>query len=254
MRLYFILLLFGLTSIVNADVLGFRVSGGLWSYEVTGDIRDSANASDNFSLKDDFGISDTEEFQGFVYFEHPVPIIPNIRFGTTSLKLNGNGTTRGVLGTSREWNGTTIPNAINILSDVDLSHTELAFYYEIIDVGLDLDLGLNFKFFDGRVALRDGLTNGATVNATSEFKETIPMIYGHLGIPLVAGFSLAGDISFINYDGDDFSDILLSVRWESDFLLGVEVGYRSFAIDYEDGNEIADVEIKGPYASVRLAF
>ncbi len=249
MRIYFAVILLGLTSIANADALGFRISGGLWSYEATGDIRDSADPGDIFNLQDDLGIKDTEEFQGFIYFEHPVPILPNFRFGVTNLMLTGNGTTTASDG-SREWNGVTIPDGTNILSDVDLSHTELGLYYEIIDTGFDLDLGLNFKFFDGAITLSDG----AFITATSNFKETIPMLYGSFGVPLPAGFSIGGDLSFINYDGDSFTDYFLGARWDSSFLLGVEVGYRSFAVDYSDGNEYADVEVKGPYANLRLVF
>jgi len=246
MRLFLAFILFGLTSLASADALGFRISGGLWSYEATGDIRDSANPTHTLNLKDDLGMKDAEEFQGFVYFEHPVPIIPNFRFGVTSLNLTGNGTVTG----NKSWNGTPIPDGTNIISDVDLSHTEIGLYYEVIDTGFDLDLGLNFKLFDGTILLSDG----ATINATSDFKETIPMLYGSFGIPLPAGFSIGGDLSFVNYDGDSFNDYFIGARWDSSFFLGVEVGYRSFAIDYSDGNEYADVEIKGPYANLRLVF
>ena len=246
MRLYFAFILLGLTSLASADAIGFRVSGGLWSYDVSGDIRDSASVADNFSLKSDLGMADDDVFNGFIYFEHPVPVIPNIRFGVTDLKLSGNGTFSGA---NRTWNGVPIFAGVSVISSVDLSHTEIGLYYEIWDTGFDLDLGLNVKLFDGTVALSDG-----TNNASSSFDETIPMLYGHLGIPLVAGFSLAGDISVIEYDGDSFSDYFFSARWDSDFLLGVEVGYRSFTIDYADGNEFADVNIKGPYINARLTF
>jgi len=84
MKIFISLILLSVASLSYADTLGFRVSGGLWSYEVTGDIRDSADVNDNFNLKTDLGMKDTEEFQGFVYFEHPVPIIPNVRLGVTS--------------------------------------------------------------------------------------------------------------------------------------------------------------------------
>ncbi|VAW90690.1 hypothetical protein MNBD_GAMMA21-1770 [hydrothermal vent metagenome] len=246
MKIYISLILLSVASLSNADALGVRVSGGLWSYEASGDIRDSATATDTFNLKDDFGIKDTEEFQGFVYFEHPVPIIPNVRVGITSLKLTGNGNTVG----TKLWNGTSILGDTNIISDIDLSHTEIGLYYEIIDTGFDLDLGVNVKLFDGTVSLSDG----ATVNASSTFSETIPMLYGSIGIPLVAGFSIGGDISYINYNSDSFSDYFVNVRWVSSFLLGIEAGYRSFTIDYADGDQFADVKIEGPYVNARLVF
>ena len=174
-----------------------------------------------------------------------MPIIPNVRLGITDLKLSGNGTTTA----SKDWDTTTIP-AGNVVSNVDLSHTDVGLYYEIWDTGFDFDLGVNLKIFDGTISISDGGLN----TASDTFNETIPMLYGHVGIPLLAGFSIAGDISYISYDGDTVSDTLLRVRWVSDFMLGVELGYRGLAIDYTDGNKFADVKIKGPYLQASLNF
>jgi len=226
-------------SAVHADAVGVRVSGGLWSYDVSGTVRD--DATDNVDLKADLGTKDDDSFNGFIYIEHPVPILPNIRLGITDLKLAGNGNA------SFTWNGTTVTG--NVTSNIDLSHNDIGLYYEIWDTGFDFDLGLNLKLFDGTVNITDGVNT-----ATSTFDETVPMLYASVGIPLIAGFKIGGDLNYISYDGDKFQDYFVNVRWVSDFMLGVEVGYRSFSIDYEDGNEFADVSIKGPYANLRLDF
>jgi len=130
-----------------------------------------------------------------------------------------------------------------------LSHTEIGLYYEIIDTGFDLDLGLNVKIFDGVASLS---SSGTT--ASSTFSETIPMLYGSFGIPLPAGFSVGGDMSYVSYNSDSFTDYFVNVRWVSSFLLGIEAGYRSFTIDYADGDQFADVKIEGPYVNARLVF
>ena len=233
-----------MSSSVFADALGLRISAGMWSYDTQGVVRDSANVSDNFDINSELGLKDDDSFQGFLYFEHPVPILPNIRVGITDLNLSGTGTYAG----GKDWNGTTLP-AGTLTSSVDLSHTEIGLYYEIWDTGFDFDLGINAKLFDGTVTLT---SSGTT--ATSTFDETIPMGYVHVGIPLVAGFSIAGDLSYISYDGDKFQDYLLRLRYDTDFMLGVELGYRSFTIDYADGNEFADVKIDGPYVNATLSF
>ena len=246
MRTLLLLLTLLASNLAFADAVGIRASGGLWSYEASGQIRDSANVNEYLDLKADLGIKDEEKFNGMIYIEHPVPILPNVRLGITDLKLSGNGTTtRNV-----DWNGTTIPSGTNVNSSVDLSHSEIGLYYEVWDTGFDFDLGVNVKFFDGDVNINDG----ATINATSAFSETIPMGYVSVGVPLIAGFKIGGDLSYISYDGDKFQDYFVNVRWVSDFLLGIEVGYRSFSVDYEDGNEFADVKIDGPYFNLRLDF
>lgn len=232
-----------ISNLAFADAVGVRASGGLWSYDVSGVVRDDPSSTNNVDLKADLGIQEDDVFNGHIYIEHPVPVLPNLRLGITDLKLGGTGTTSGFT-----WNGTPIP-AGTVTSSIDLSHTDIGLYYEVWDTGFDIDLGINVKFFDGTVTM----TSGA-ITATSTFDETVPMGYLSVGIPLVAGFKIGGDLSYISYDGDKFQDYFFNVRWVSDFLLGVELGYRSFTIDYADGNEYADVKIDGPYVNLRLDF
>ena len=229
----------------SADALGLRVSAGAWDYSPSGDIRNSPNASDTFNLQSDLGIEDQTSFEGFVYFEHPIPIIPNFRFGVTELKLTGTGNTT----TNKSWDGIPI-DAGGVNTDIDLSHTELGLYYELWDTGFDFDLGVNVKFFDGTVKLQDSSSN----TANTSFNETVPMLYGHFGVPLPVGFSIQGDISWISYDSNTFSDYLISVGWTSNYMIGVELGYRKMAVDYSDGDEYADVTIDGPYLNATLKF
>jgi len=247
-----LLLLIGIVFVnpAFADILGARLSGGIFDYSVSGTVRDSAVTSDTVDVKDTLGWKDDTGFMGYLYIEHPIPIIPNIRLGTTSLKLGGSGTVT----TAFTYNGTTYNSTDNVTSNLDLSHTELALYYEVIDTGIDLDLGLNFKFFTGNVNIVDTTT---TQSATTDFKQTVPMLYGALTIPIPGtGFKFAGDISTISYKDSTFTDYLVRVRYETDFMLGVEVGYRSIHIDYQDtgANEYAKLDMKGPYVMAHLSF
>lgn len=228
-----------------ADILGARLSGGVFNYSVSGTVRDSNVTADTVDVKNTLGWKDDHGVMGYLYIEHPIPIIPNIRLGTTSLKLGGTGT-----GTFN-YNGQSFNNTIT--SNLDLSHTELGLYYEVIDTVIDLDLGLNFKFFNGSINISDSLGT----NTSTKFDHTVPMLYGALTIPITGtGFKLAGDISTISYNNDTFTDYLVRVRYETDFMLGVELGYRSIHIDYQDtgANEYAKLDMKGPYLMAHLSF
>jgi outer membrane protein len=231
-----------------ADTVGARLSGGIFKYSVSGTVRDSAVASYTFDVKNDLGWKDDQGFMGYLYIEHPIPLIPNFRLGTTSLKVSGTGTiTKAVT-----YNGVPYSASDTVTSSIDLSHTELALYYQIIDTGIDLDLGLNFKFIDGKVAI-----SGTAGNASSTFKATVPMLYGALTIPIAGtGFKLAGDVSTISYQDDTITDYMVRLRYETDFALGVELGYRSIHIDYQDtsAHEYAKVDMKGPYLMAHLSF
>jgi len=244
MRTLLILLTLFVANVAFADAVGVRVSGGLWSYDASGTARDSADPADSVDLKNDLGIKEDDAFNGRLYIEHPVPALPNVRLAITDLKLEGSNTTTSPI----DWNNVTIP-AGTVTSSIDLSHNDIGLYYEVWDVGFDFDLGINVKFFDGTATI-----SGGGLTATSSFKETIPMGYASVGIPLVGGFKLGGDLSYVSLSGDKFQDMLVNVRWMSSFMLGVELGYRSFSIDYTDGNKFADVKIDGPYLNLRLDF
>lgn len=223
------------------------INGNSWDKEISGTIRDSATLSNEINLKTDLALQDKKESFFLAYIEHPVPVLPNIRLGSTSFNSTGSNT----VSKSVTYNNQTINFAANVTSRLNLDHTEIGVYWNILDNVVGLDLGLNVKFFDGSVYLNDG-TN--TVNEA--FDETVPMLYAGLQFELPAGLQIAGDISYLSFDGSSFTDTLVRLRWTSDFLLGVEVGYRSFVIDYEDttANEYANIDISGPYAGVHLAF
>lgn len=246
MRKLFLILGLLVVNSVYADTVGVRISGGLFDYAVSGTVRDSAISSDQIDVKNTLGWTDEQVTMGYLYFEHPVPIIPNIRFGITSLNFGGTGS-----GTFT-YNGVAFTGTVT--SNLDLSHTELALYYEVIDTGFDLDLGLNFKFFDGDVNIREV---GGTAFTADTFKETIPMLYAAVTIPIPGtGFRIAGDLSTISYDNNSLTDYFVRVRYETSFVLGLELGYRSFSIDYQDtgADKYAKIDAKGPYAALHVSF
>src|SRR5690606_18764663 len=71
--------------------------------------------------------------------EHPVPYLPNIRLGQTNLTHDGFGVLH-FLGTDYAFRGT-----------IDLSHTDVTGYYEVLDNIVSLDLGLTARIFDGEI-------------------------------------------------------------------------------------------------------
>ena len=251
-----LLLLLGLLSIVFvtpafADVLGVRLSGGAFDYSVSGTLRDDPDPANTFDVKTDLGWKDGTSGMAYLYFEHPIPIIPNIRLGVTSLKLGGTGTVTGTY----TYNGTTFPINDSVTSNVDLSHTEVALYYEVLDTVVGLDLGVNVKLFNGQASIVDN--DNPALTATSNINETIPMLYGALSVQIPGtGFSLLGDFSAISYNDSKITDYLVRVRYDTSFMLGAELGYRSIHIDYQDSgsNQYYKLDAKGPYLMATLSF
>lgn len=239
-----------ITPAAHADMLGVRLSGGMFKYSLSGSIRDSAVSSQTYDVKNDLGWKDDKGGMGYLYIEHPIPLIPNFRIGSTSLSLGGTKT----LTQSVTYNGTTFNTSDTVTSSLDLSHNEIALYYQLLDTGIGLDLGLNFKFFDGKVSIKDTASNKT---ATSNINATIPMLYGALTIPIPGtGFKILGDLSTVSYKDDNITDYMVRLRYDTDFALGVELGYRSIHIKYVDtgANEYANLDMKGPYLMATLSF
>lgn len=233
-----------------ADFLGARLSGGMFDYSVSGSVRDSAASSDTVDVKNNLGWQDDKDVMGYLYIEHPIPFLPNVRLGTTSLKLGGSGT----VSQSFTYGGKIYTVNDKVTSDLDLSHQEVALYYELIDTFVDLDVGLNFKMFDGKVKI-DNITTGQS--ASSNVKLTVPMLYGAVGVPIPGtSLKLLGDFTTASYQNSTFTDYMVRVRYETDFMLGVELGYRSIHIDYQDSanNRYAKLDMKGPYLAATLSF
>ena len=248
MKKLLILLTLFVANAVQADIIGVRVSGGAFDYEVSGTIRDDASAANTIDVKTILGFEDKQETHGYVYIEHPVPVIPNVRLGITNITLAGTGNT----GAGFTYNGQVFAGGQPITSSFDFSHQEVALYYEILDNIVSVDVGLNVKLFDGDISLASG-----AVSATSKFDGTVPMLYAGVAISLpLTGLSIEGDLSTISAGDAAFTDYLVRVKYTTDFMLGVEVGLRSITLDYEDtgANEYADVTVEGPYAAVSLNF
>lgn len=224
------------------------VNGSSWDYEITGKIRDDASVLNEIDLKNDLFLQDKKETYFLAYIEHPVPILPNVRIGSTAIGTTGSGTATK----SFDYNGQTFSTSAPVSSELNLDHTEVALYWNILDNIVGLDLGLNVKFFDGRVKL--DATGVTSVNEA--FNETVPMLYAGLQIELPYGLQIAGDISYLSFDGSSFTDTLVRLRYTSDYLLGIELGYRSFVIDYQDttANEYVNIDISGPFIGVNFVF
>lgn len=232
-----------------ADLWNVSLEGGPFDYSVSGNVRDSSNPAETIDVNSQLGWEGDTEMMGYLYVKHPIPIIPNFRLGVTNLKLGGTNT----LTSDIIYNGVTYPAGSTVTSSIDLSHTELALYYNLLDTFMSIDLGLNFKKFDGQFQISDNLGN----RTTTTYNETLPMLYGAIGVPIPGtGFSVGGDLSWTSYQDSKMSDLLVRVRYDTDFFLGVELGYRSFHIDYQntDDNEYAKLDVTGPYLMARLVF
>jgi len=226
----------------RADFLGVYVGLGYWNQDFAGD------AISNISIEDEFGLGDNSGLQGYFRFEHPLPMLPNVRLARSEVKDSS----VGLLTNDFDFGGDAFVPGQSVSTEVDMTHTDVTLYYELIDIGFDLDVGLTARVLDSQLAIEGVIEEKNTV---------LPMLYvaGKFGLPL-SGLYVAGDINGVGFGGASVMDYAVKVGWETEnFILpefGIEAGFRRFAVDAEgdDLDFIIDMDAEGFFVNLTGHF
>lgn len=231
----------------NADLLmtlGTKVS--VWNADPSGDIDDSVSVEgDGLDIESENGTQLT------VFFEHPVPFVPNVKIKQTSLDMSGDGTV----------NLTFLDQTFdeNVDSQVDLSHTDFTLYWGLpIPVPFfDFDLGVTARQFDG-IAQVTGKDSG--IRRSEDLDFTVPMGYGAINVTTPFGLYASADVNYINVSGNKLSDVSYAIGYDLPVPvvdLGIEAGYRTLAVETDKDLDIeTDVDVSGAFfgASLSVGF
>lgn len=236
----------GLSSTANADFLGFTIGANNWQQEFSGSVR--SDITDTIDIENDLGYTDDEGNNNFyVAFEHPIPLIPNVMLARTELEVSGEATS------TFEFEGISFDGSVS--STTDLSHTDATLYYEILDNWVSLDIGLTIRSFDEGVTISGSVAGGGSDTAELEIDGALPMFYVGAKFELpFSGLYVIANGNWIGYDDDTIMDYKAALGYESSIGLGLEIGMRSFELEYEDDEEYADLTIDGMYAGVFYHF
>jgi len=230
------------TPLANADVLGVGANVSYWDSNLSGDVVNKGSAVD---IENDLNLESDSNANFTAYFEHPVPVLPNVRVNYTTISQNGSGQI-GLEDFDQISAGTEVD------SELDLDQLDATFYYEVLDNWVNLDLGLTARKLDGELIVRDKA--GLFPVSKTTVDGVIPMGYAaaRFDLPLT-GVSVGGEGNLISFDGDSLHDFNVYGQYELS-LLQLRAGYRQMSIDYEDDDDKMDVELSGPFASVGLTF
>jgi outer membrane protein len=231
-----------LSPIAAADtIFGIYAGAGQWQADYSG------NAGDPSIDVKTLGLNESDNNFFYIALEHPVPVIPNIKLQ----KVDISSQQTAEINQTFVIDGTTFEADTTVTSDFDLSHIDMVLYYEVLDNWLNLDLGLNVRKFDGFVTAENEFTNESV-----KLDEALPMLYvkAQFDLPF-SGFSAGVEGSGVSYDGNRLIDYSAKVHYMFDSVLdlGVELGYRTMSLKIDE-DVTADVELKGPYASVLFHF
>lgn len=223
----------------QADLL-FTVGAkaSIWNAEPTGQL------DKGVSVEDDGLNLDSENGQQLaVYFEHPLPFIPNIRLKQTNLDISGDGNIN-VNFLDQNFNE-------KAKSTLDLSHKDLTLVWGLpLPLPfIDINFGLTARQFDGTAEVR-GQQTGVRKGVDLDF--VMPLLYGEVQIGTPFGIYGHADVNYIGYGDNKLQDMSAGIGYDLPIPivdLGLEAGYRSIKLETdEDLADIdTDVEIKGAY-------
>lgn len=225
----------------SADTVGFEVGAAYWGAKTSGDF---SYKGDTIDLEKDLGYGDKNTNFIWASFEHPVPIIPNLKIQHTSFDESQS------TNTNKVFDGKTYSGVVN--SNIKLNQTDFILYYELLDNWVNLDFGINAKYLNASFSM-DSATQSAS---TKDLNYVVPMLYAKVKFELpLSGLSVESDISYISYDSSAFYDIKGGVSYETTFGLGATAGYRAEKLKIDDISDFnSDIGIKGFYAGLFYHF
>lgn len=239
----------GLPAAAVADVVGVSVGAGVWNQEPSGEVR---YRGDRVDVEDDLSID--SEMETFVWADlrHGVPLLPRLRLQYTPVDLSGDGS----LVRSIEFGGQTFTGSEDVASQIELEQTDVALYWTPWSTVVDLDLGVNIKYLDGRAEVD---SQDRSRRESVEFSGPVPMAYAATEARL-PGTGLFGGASgsYVTFDGSELVDIALRAGYRADLgagSLALEGGWKYQNLELDDLDDVdADITIEGPYAGISARF
>jgi len=236
------------TTLSMADFIGGEINLGYYSHSPSGTLQ---YKGDSIDLENDLKWEDEQDIFFKAYFEHPIPIIPNIKVGYTEFSHSGDGTIQN----NFRFGDSLFTSNTYIKSDFDLKMYDITLYYELLDNWLNLDAGVNVKYIDGEVSIK-GNSNGRPINESTDFQVPIPMLYAkaRFDVP-TTDLSFQAEGNYVSYDGNTLYDMEVGARYTFALGLGMEVGYKLFKIKIDDIDDFnMDSDFNGAYGKLVWDF
>lgn len=236
----FILLL--TLSELHADTVGGEVSLGFFNHQPNGNAAYKGNTAD---IEDTLGFSEEQDTFLKAYLEHPLPLIPNIKLGYTTLSHEGSSSVNNFT-----WGDHTYSSTIE--SSLSLDMTDVTLYYEFLDNWAETDAGFTLRYISGDIGVHSNANSDV-----ADFSTWVPMLYGKVRFNLpVTDLSFQIEANAISYWDITAYDYELSARYTLAMGIGLEAGYKAFHLESDElvNGFDADVDFSGPYAAAIWDF
>jgi len=227
---------------MHADTVGGEISLGFFNHQPSGHASYKGNAAD---IEDTLGFNEEQDIFFKAYLEHPLPVIPNVKLGYTTLSHEGISSVNDFTWGDNTYNGT-------IDSSVSLDMTDVTLYYEFLDNWAETDAGLTLRYISGNMDVRS-----SEESDVARFSIWIPMLYAKVRFTLpVTDLSFQLEANAISYWDITAYDYELSARYTLAMGLGLEAGYKAFHLNSDElvNGFHADMDFSGPYAAAIWDF
>lgn len=235
-------------------LLGLYIGGQVWANQAEGSFGEGDLQGDQAT----FSFNDESQGSYFIAFEHPIPLIPNIKITSTTLDTQGSTN----LDRQFEFGDETYSVNTQVNTVLDLSYIDYTLYYELFDNDLlTVDLGVTARDIDTQISA-SGLDSNTQNSITSELGGSgiVPMLYVStiVGLPFT-GFNVFAEANYVSYDDQTLYDYQVGVSYEVlDNLavdLNVTLGYREMKLELNDLDDLySDLTFNGVFAGVIVHF
>lgn len=243
----------GYTLAQAVPLIDLDIGGGIWNTAPSGTLDVLSN---NIDLADTAGFDATQSTYAYVQFEHPIPIVPNIRVEYVNPTFSG------------DIASFTFPDGTTASASHTLTLTQLdgIIYWDLLGLvplpWLTFNAGLDIKSFSGKY---EATATGVDPYA-QDFNLPVPTLYlnPHVDIPLTGiGFDVNVKYLGSNLYKSSVLDLAAKVSYTMDFIPliqpGIEAGYRMQEIKLDAGdinveNFNADIKMDGVFVGAYLHF
>ncbi|SET78981.1 TIGR04219 family outer membrane beta-barrel protein [Thalassotalea agarivorans] len=237
----------------QADVIGLYIGGNVWQNQGSGSFGDTGVVSTLSSSGAEFDFEKENNASYFVAFEHPIPIIPNIKIASSTLDTTGMGMVTGEF----DFGGIEFPVGTNVDSVFNTSFIDYTLYYEVFSNDLiAFDFGVTGRDISGDITVSEATAGTGEL----EYEGIIPMAYvaAKVGIPATS-FNVFAEVNYVGWADDAITDYQVGIGYELlDNLavdLDITVGYRSVTLELDDVDGLySDLTFDGAYAGAVVHF
>lgn len=280
-----------------ADFIGVHGSISGWQSTFSGKIAGTKKLAEREGYGwgvpsfDERGFDEEQQLFGYLAFEHPIPLIPNVRLGFS--KIEDSGTSQEEINT-RELsigliNGKEVYTTLaqDVYTELNIDALDVTLYYEILDNWVNLDLGLTVRqmtgeFYEssyieflpestlGNTCANLGFSSGSIIpggprlceipplGSTTDIDFIVPMLFGEVRFDIPLGFFVGGRAQAIAYSSNKVLDIEVEAGYMFDFTVmefGAALGYRTSSLKADDLEGLySDATLDGYYGSLKVHF